>query len=107
MGRITIMAINPITGMYSRPVRGGDYVERTAPANATSSLPDKPVSDIDQVRLTPGSLSLRQLETTGQEPPIDQAKVAALRKAIASGEYQVDSGRIARKMSDLETALFS
>lgn len=99
------MAINPITGMYSRPVRGGDHVERAASANV-ASLPDKPVGEIDQVRLTPGFLSLRQLETTGQEPPIDEAKVAALRNAIANGEYPMDSGRIARKMSDLETALF-
>lgn len=99
------MAINPISGTYSPPIRGGGHVERAAPASVASP-PDKPVGEIDQVRLTPGSLSLRQLETAGQEPPVDEAKVAALRKAIADGAYQVDSGRVARKMSDLEEALF-
>lgn len=100
------MAINPITGMYSPPVRGGGYVERVSPSNV-ASLPDKPVGEVDKVQLTPGSLSLRQLETERQEPPVDEAKVAALRKAIASGEYQVNSGQVARKMLDLEEALFS
>lgn len=100
------MAINPVTGMYSPPVRGGGHVERVSQSSG-ASLPDKPVSEVDQVRLTPGFLSLRQLEMEQQEPPVDEAKVAALRKAIANGEYPVDSGRIARKMSDLEDALFS
>jgi negative regulator of flagellin synthesis FlgM len=100
------MAINPISGTYSPPVRGSGHVERVTSTQA-ASLPDKPVGEIDQVQLTPGSLSLRQLETARQEPPVDQAKVAALREAIANGEYQVDSGRIARKMSVLEKALFS
>lgn len=99
------MAINPITGMHSPPVRGG-HMERVSPSSG-ASLPDRPVSEVAQVRLTPGSLSLRQLEMERQEPPVDEAKVATLRKAIANGEYRVDSGRIARKMSHLEDALFS
>lgn len=99
------MALNPITGIYSPPVRGG-YVERPAPSSAGTSS-DKPVGEVDQVRLTPGSMSLRQLETERQEPPVDEAKVATLRQAIANGSYRPDAGRIARKMSDFEEALFS
>ncbi len=100
------MAINPVNGIYSPPVRGGGYVERASPSSG-ASLQDKHIGEVDQVRLTPGSRSLRQLEMEQQEPPVDEAKVAALRKAVANGEYQVDSGRIARKMSDFEEALFS
>lgn len=100
------MAINPINGTYSPPVRGGGYVERASSSNV-ASLRDKLVSEVDQVQLTPGSLSLRQLETEHQEPPVDEAKVAALRKAIANGEYRVDSDQIARKMSSFEETLFS
>ena len=98
------MALNPITGIHSPPVRGG-YVERPSSSSAGPS-PDKPVGEVDQVRLTPGSMSLRQLETARQEPPVDEAKVAALRSAIADGSYRPDAGRIARKLSDFEHALF-
>ncbi|MBL8251745.1 MAG: flagellar biosynthesis anti-sigma factor FlgM [Candidatus Competibacter sp.] len=99
------MAINTINGTYTPPIRGG-YPERAGPSNV-ASLPDKPVKEVDQVQLTPGSMSLRQLQTEPQEPPVDETKVAALRKAIADGDYQVDSGRLARKMSDFEAKLFS
>ncbi|MBK8508582.1 MAG: flagellar biosynthesis anti-sigma factor FlgM [Candidatus Competibacteraceae bacterium] len=98
------MAINTINGGYTPPVRGG-YPERAGPSNV-ASLPDKPVKEVDQVQLTPGSMSLRQLQTERQEPPIDEAKVASLRKAIAEGGYQVDSSRLAGKMSDFEATLF-
>lgn len=98
------MAINPVNGIYSPPVRGS-CVERAASSNV-ATLRSKPVGEVDQVQLTPGSVSLRQLETGSQTPPIDQAKVAALREAISAGTYQVDAERIARKMSDFESALF-
>ncbi|MGB4947791.1 MAG: flagellar biosynthesis anti-sigma factor FlgM [Candidatus Competibacter denitrificans] len=98
------MAINPINGIYSPPVRGSG-VERAVSSNV-ATLRGKPVGEVDQVQLTPGSVSLRQLETESQTPPIDHAKVAALREAINNGTYQVDPERIARKMSDFESALF-
>ena len=99
------MAINTINGAYAAPVRGG-YAERAAPSNVAAT-PDKPVGEVDKVQLTPSSMSLRQLETGRQEPPVDDPKVAALRKAVAEGSYQVDSSRLARKMSDFEETLFS
>lgn len=105
------MAINLINGMYPPSVRGGGQADQATPAKSeqlpAGGLLDKAVGEVDQVQLTPGSLSLRQLERKGNEAPIDEAKVAALRKAIANGEYAVDSGRVARKMLDLEDALFS
>jgi negative regulator of flagellin synthesis FlgM len=98
------MAINPINGLYAGPVRSSSHADRLSASNA-ASLPDKPVGEVDEVRLTPGSMSLRQLETKQQKPPIDEAKVAALRKAIAQGDYQIDSGRLARKLADFESSL--
>ncbi len=100
------MAINPINGLYSVPVRGGNHAERISASNA-ASLPDKPISEVDEVRLTPGSMSLRQMESKQQQAPIDEAKVAALRKAIANGEYQIDPQQLARKMADFENDLLS
>ena len=47
------MAINTINGVYTAPVRGG-YPERAGTSNV-ASLPGKPVNEVDQVQLTPGS----------------------------------------------------
>ena len=43
------------------------------------SVPGAPVTEVDEIQLTPGSLSLRQMETQSNESPIDEAKVASLR----------------------------
>jgi negative regulator of flagellin synthesis FlgM len=101
------MDINLINGSFP-PSR---TTERAASAKPEllpgGGLPGAPVTEVDQIQLTPGSLSLRQLETKSSEPPVDEAKVAALRNAIASGQYQVNSGRVASKLLDLEDSLFS
>ena len=104
------MAINLINGMYAPPVRSsGGQVDRVAPArpDQVGALPDQPVAEVDKVDLTTNSLNLRQMEMQNPEPPVDQERVAALRKAIASGQYPVDSGRIASKLLDFETRLFA
>ena len=104
------MAINPINGMYAPPVRSsGGQVDRVAPArpDQVGALPDQPVAEVDKVDLTTNSLNLRQMEIQNPEPPIDQERVAALRAAIASGQYSTDSARIASKMLDFESRLFA
>ena len=103
------MYIKPVNAGY--PSRESGPVGRTASAKPElqpgSSRPGAPVIQVDEIQLTPSSRSLLQLETKTNEPPIDEAKVASLREAIASGAYQINSGRIARKMIDLEESLFS
>ncbi|MDZ7621022.1 MAG: flagellar biosynthesis anti-sigma factor FlgM [Candidatus Competibacteraceae bacterium] len=104
------MAINLINGMYAPPARAsGGQVDRVAPArpDQVGALPDQPVAEVDQVNLTSNSLNLRQMEIQNAEPPIDRERVAALREAIASGQYKMDSARIANKLLDFETRLFA
>lgn len=104
------MAINSISGGYTPPVRpSGGQVDRVAPArpDQVGASPDQPVIEVDKVDLTSNSLNLRQMEIQNPEPPIDQDRVAALREAIASGQYQPDSARIASKMLDFESRLFA
>lgn len=97
------MAMN-VSGIGNQPspVRS---VERPASVKSESPLggvSGKPIGDA--VQLTPGSQTLIQMESD-REPPIDDAKVATLRSAIAKGEYRVDSRRVAEKMFGLEMAL--
>jgi flagellar biosynthesis anti-sigma factor FlgM len=103
------MALN-ITGMHPPHVRGGYSGQVTSPK--VDKLPDsgmleKPVRAPDELQLTPESLQLRKLETALKgESAIDTERVEALRKAIASGEYKVNSASVARKMLDFEGELF-
>ncbi|MCP5158861.1 MAG: flagellar biosynthesis anti-sigma factor FlgM [Gammaproteobacteria bacterium] len=98
--------INPVLTL---PARGNGLVDQATPAKTAelpgSSLPSKPVAEIDQVKLTTSSLRLRQTENQEEDPPMDQAKIDKLRAAIANGEYQIDSGRLANKIFDFEIAL--
>ncbi len=61
----------------------------------------------DEVRLTSISTRLRELESVASgSPEVDMDRVNALREAIESGEYRVDSERVASRLVDLESRLF-
>ncbi len=91
-------------GNQPSPVRSVDRPASVKSESALGGASGKPIGDA--VQLTPGSQTLIQMESD-REPPIDDAKVAALRNAIAKGEYRVDSQRVAKKMFGLEMALFT
>jgi flagellar biosynthesis anti-sigma factor FlgM len=53
----------------------------------------------DKATLSLDTVGLNQLETQAlQSPEIRQEKVAALREAVRSGQYQVEPGKIADAM---------
>lgn len=56
----------------------------------------------DRVTLTPAARHL--LETTEAGAPVDEAKVAAIRAAIADGSYTVDAGRVAERLIGLDNS---
>lgn len=97
------MAMN-VSGIGNQPspVRSVDRPASVKSEPAPGGVSGKPVSDA--VQLTPGSQTLIQMETD-REPPIDDAKVAALRSDIAEGRYRVDSQRVAERMLGFEMAL--
>lgn len=68
-------------------------VERSAPAAKTSAPAQKLPAAI-------GSLAYEMLAAVG--PPVDVAKVAAIREAIAQGRYPVDPQKIAASMVKLD-----
>lgn len=60
----------------------------------------------DEVELTGMSTRLREIESTAASgPEVDVKRVEAIREAIATGEYRVDSEHLASRLVDLETAL--
>lgn len=101
------MAINSI---QSSLLRGNGAVDSPVPPKS-APLPiggrrDAPVAEVDQVRLTPETVRLRQhMDSLEKGPPMNESKIKALQKAIAEGAYQVNSERLAGKILDFETPL--
>jgi negative regulator of flagellin synthesis FlgM len=60
----------------------------------------------DSVSLTTSAQQLSQVQRKSTEAPVNQEKVDRLKKAIQSGEYQINAESLAQKISTLESELF-
>jgi negative regulator of flagellin synthesis FlgM len=60
----------------------------------------------DSVSLTSSAQQLSQVQRKGSEAPVNQEKVDRLKKAVQSGEYQINPESLAQKISTLESELF-
>ena len=104
------MAIN-INGAPPQPVRGtgqtGCLTSSKVEQLPGAVMPEQPLAGPDKLQLTPESLQLRKMEAAlSNEPVFNQERVEALRKAISSGEYRVNSARVAGKLLAFEAELF-
>jgi negative regulator of flagellin synthesis FlgM len=98
---------NKIDGPGQRPVQveGGSRGERTGRAGVTGREA-APTGETDRVTLTESARQLQRLaEAVAAAPDTDPARVAALKDAIARGEYRVDGQRVADRMIALEREL--
>ncbi len=68
---------------------------------AQSRTPSKVVAE-PAVATTAASISTTAGRTAAQGAPVDVARVARIKQAIASGNYPVDPDKIAEKMLDLD-----
>jgi negative regulator of flagellin synthesis FlgM len=60
----------------------------------------------DHVTLTDSARSLQKIEEAiAKAPVVDTAKVAAIKQAVSSGTYQIDTGRVADKLLQFERGL--
>ena len=60
----------------------------------------------DHVTLTDSARSLQKIEEAiAKAPVVDTAKVAAIKQAVNSGTYQIDTGRVADKLLQYERSL--
>ncbi len=63
-------------------------------------------SSSDQLNLTSSAQLLKELgEAVAASPDADPSRIEAIKQAIADGSYDIDSGRIADKLLNLEDQL--
>lgn len=78
----------------------------TTRAPATSSEPTESVPAMDSLRLTGEATSLlAQQREIAANPAFDEAKVAAVRRALEDGSYRIDAGIIADAMLQTDREL--
>ena len=77
---------------------GSDPAKASAPANANASTPSASAQAQSASVTVSTSSSTLALAASGPTSDIDQAKVTAVRSAIANGSYKVNAGAIADKM---------
>jgi negative regulator of flagellin synthesis FlgM len=81
------------------PVKGSSGGVRGAAAGTTATA----APSADHVTLTGSARILQKLsEAVAGAPVVNAAKVAAVKQAVQSGSYQVDSGRVADKLLNFE-----
>ena len=91
--------VAPVKGSNSNAVATEKQGE-AAGANAAAT------QSTDQVTFTDSARSLQKIEETiAKTPVVNSSKVAAVKQAISSGTYQVDSGRVADKLLQFERGL--
>jgi negative regulator of flagellin synthesis FlgM len=98
-GYSTSEPLAPLKGSNAGSVAAEKSQSDAATANSTSQTGD-------HVTLTTSARSLQKLsEAIAQAPVVNASKVAAIKQAVSSGTYQVDSTRTADKLLQFENGL--
>ncbi|MGH1472258.1 MAG: flagellar biosynthesis anti-sigma factor FlgM [Cellvibrionaceae bacterium] len=95
---------------------GGALNSRTKPAAGVEGVSDRQSqnkdsgnassAEKDSVNLSPEAQALKRLEAQIQNSPdIDSEKVAAIKKAIADGNFQINVERIVERMLEQDAFL--
>lgn len=97
-----------IGGTDNRPVSVSSdrTVQRSQDSSGRSSELATSSGSADPVQITGSARQLAKLEQQLQElPAVDEARVARISEALASGQYQINAERIADKMLGMEQQL--
>ena len=85
------------------PVKGSSGGVSAADKNRGAAAGTTAAPSADHVTLTGSARILQKLsEAVAGAPVVNAAKVAAVKQAVQTGSYQVDSGRVADKLLNFE-----
>lgn len=78
---------------------------RNATDAGVGGVSPKNAAPSDTLSLTDGAARLKRLEQTlSGVPVVDQARVAAIKKQLHEGRYEVDAEKVAQKLLNFEQA---
>lgn len=106
------MAINNINnGLPKNPVDNGkvsqqNQTQQSQQQAALKTATAAPAPRQDSVSLTQSAQQLNQVQKKGTEAPVNQEKVDRLKKAIQSGDYQINPEVLASKIAKAEAEIF-
>ncbi|WP_341501735.1 flagellar biosynthesis anti-sigma factor FlgM [Gallaecimonas sp. GXIMD4217] len=103
---MSINNINPGAGKPELQQTTAKRAEQQPPAKAPAQAETAKLSQ-DAVSLTPRARDMETMQRRmSKESPFDKDKVESLKKAIAAGEYKVDSEKLAATLLKFEEELF-
>lgn len=106
------MSINNINnGLPKNPVDNGKVSQQNQTQQAQQQATAKTATAVpaprqDSVSLTQSAQQLNQVQKKGTEAPVNQEKVDRLKKAIQSGDYQINPEVLASKIAKAEAEIF-
>lgn len=80
----------------------GSASNQTSSASTSGSAAAQPD---DSVKLTDSAHALHQATSVSAQIPVDTAKVEEISKALTSGSYPVDAGKIADRLALIESQI--
>ena len=83
----------------TNPGSAGNQASTSATSGSATGQTD------DSVKLTDSALALQQASSTNAQSPVDTAKVDQIRKSLTDGTYSVDAGKIADRLTSLESQI--
>ncbi|MBL0654406.1 flagellar biosynthesis anti-sigma factor FlgM [Aeromonas caviae] len=101
------MAINNINNLANNRLQNSGSSQGVATKSATSNESSRATTvKSDSVSLTSEAQQLQQMQKTLNTASTgNESRVESLKKAVASGEYKVNSEAVARKMFSFEADL--
>lgn len=101
------MAINNINNLANSRLQNNATSQGVASKSTTSAEGNRAATvKTDSVSLTSEAQQLQQMQKTLNTASTgNESRVESLKKAVASGEYKVDSAAVAKKMFSFEADL--